>query len=614
MINVCGHLVSDLETWGWPWHGFLYAEESGGGTDYFLRKHNGEIWPMQGSDGPYLDPALLGDWAGRARSATVQAVSPMYSGVSTHLVKVAGNNWAGRSPEQTASDAARSHEWLPAAMITDGRLYSRLLASRGSRDAWIYSNAGEVWLMEIRLNADPPAPGANAALPLKIGLYARQFGCFGLAGALELVQNLEAPACLSGGGVVSGAAAPLMLQAIRSDGGHAILEMAAASPYAARLQRGAYGFYDLAVNRSGGTWAASLTLRMSAGEMYSKSVVRNDLRPAASWLGEDVITATGAYSQRTTSTLLSNPTPSLSLIACVGFVEQEQTRHCGWVYDDSDVLHEMECRIRVVHQCDVENPEPEIGGAKDESSPPGGPYEMTDTRYSRSDFRTEVITTITSEMLRDGVVVSSASAELYNLKEWREGSSPTAPALPGVTYTWRITVGDLTTTSTETISTNWSDWFSGTSGILWPVVGVLNGFFSQLSGGTLTPWPSQGFGIAGSIFEQQLYASPAATRPGALPTLTVGCSRQANNVWVPFVQAGRPGFQPNTWFQATTDTAIAPTLVDGLPASVFGPRVGPNINGPTPAAWSIPSASRRMAPAGSYDYLHGITSADAHIY
>lgn len=614
MISVCGHLVDSVKTWGWPWHGVLAQNNSG---QYFLQRHDGAQWPMQDASGPYINTALLDAWRARVVSAnSLVNTTFTFTDWGTHLVRVQGNSWQGRTTEQAQEDAARSQEWRDAAMITDGTLYGRSLKDVPNRVPWIFSQSGEVWLMELRIISELPSPGANASLPLHLSLHTRRFGLIGVEGQWSQIAILEAPTCIpvpvafgTGGG--NG----IQAQAVRSDGGHVVLEVYGAGEGPARLRRGAYGFYDVNLSRSNGVWSATLALRMPMHEIYTLQVLRNDLRAANSWVIKNIIEETAPYTTRTTYAVMPDPVPG-SMTACVGVIEQQQTRRCGWVYDEYDNLLAMTCQIRVVHECDVDQPKPTVGGRRIVYAPPGGPLQVDDDSWSLTEHDAQVTTTLHAEMLRGGVVVSGVSAEVFSRKRWREGSSPDAAATPDVLYDWRVTVGDYVTQSSRTLTINWGDFFAGASGQLWPVVGILSGFFGQVvQGYQLQPWGARRESplLAGTVFSQQLHTNQSTSNPGALPTLRLGACRLANNVWVPFIQAGRehPNNQ-NEWLQLTADTTAQPSAVLGLPPTVFGARVGPR-NGPAPDAWTVAASTRRTPPPGSYDYLHGVTVPFGHV-
>lgn len=615
MISVCGHLVDSVKTWGWPWHGVLTQNNSG---QYFLQRHDGAQWPMQDANGPYINAALLDAWRSRVANANSLTNTAFNNTTDwgTHLVRVQGNTWEGRTPEQKLTDAARSQEWLDAAMITDGTLYGTQLKSTSTRVPWIFSQAGEAWLMELRIIGNLPSPGANASLPLRLSLHARRFGLIGVEGQWSQIAILEAPTCIPVAVAVgTGGGHAMQAQAIRSDGGHLVLELYGVGDGPARLRRGAYGFYDLNLGRANGAWSPSLALRMPMHEIYTVQVLRNDLRAANSWVIENTIEEIAPYTNRTTSAVLPDPVPG-SMTACVGVIEQQQTRHCGWVYDEQDTLHAMTCQIRVVHECNVDQPKPTLGGRRIVYAPPGEPVQVDDDAWSLTEHDAQVTTTLHAEMLRAGVVVSGVSAEVFSRKRWREGSSPNAAATPDVLYDWRVTVGDYVTQSSRTLTINWGDFFAGASGQLWPVVGILSGFFSQVGQNyQLQPWAagSQSPLLVGTVFSQQVHTNQSTDSAGALPTLKLGAVRQANNVWTPFIQAGRehPNNQ-NEWLQLTADTTAQPSVVVGLPPTVFGARVGPR-NGPVPDAWTVAASTRRTPPPGSYDYLHGVTVPYGHV-
>lgn len=615
MININGHLVDGVEVWGWPWHGVLMRDDSGPAPLFALQRYNGESWPMQNTEGSYINATYLANWAERVRVSNALSTEPQSFGVSTHLVRVHGHSWPGRTEDQRLADALGSQEWLDITMITDGLVYGMPIATSGNRNAWLYSRDGEVWLMEVRQVGELPSPGAGAARPFRISLHARRFGVFGLEADWEYVAELEAPTCVPvpPGVVMGGATLPLMLQAIRSDGGHAIIELAGPGYPPARLQRGAYGFYDLNVARVDDAWTHSLTLRKPAHEMYARSVIRNDLRPGRNWLGPPNVEYIEPYTTRITTNVLDEPTTDASITACTGLIEQEQTRHCGWVYDENDVLHELECRIRVVHECDVDTPKPTAGGAIEIDNPPGGPTVTRDDSWIEYDHDSRTTTTLYAEMLRDGSVVADVSAELFNRKSWLEDGTHA----PDINYEFRLTMGGYTTESTNTLNINWPDWDAGESGRLWPVVGILSGLFSGRPGGVFTPWGGSlgaGLGVVGATFRQQLHDNQAGDNFGLQPTLTIGAARLANNVWVPMILAGRSGAFANQWLQLTADSTVHPSSVSGLPPAVFGARVGPRVNGPTPASWVAATSDRSNVPAGGYDFLHGVTLPYGHIY
>ena len=606
MIEIDGHLA-EREVWGWPWHGRPLKEFVGGIPRYSLQRHDGAIWPLYDDASHFLPEPMLSAMGSYAALRDSQATDNP-TGAITHLVRVAGHEWPGRTPEQVVADASKSQEWLGEALLANNRLYMQALEAR----QWIFSHAGKRWLM--RYTASPaPRPVTAVSTELRVTLEAKVFGEFGAeASAWETVAVMTAPSCCTAGfqwftpQLQNPAGGLVLPQSIRSDGGVVILEAHLFARPPARLQRGAYGFYRLDIARVDDAWSCSLTLLLKDEEIYTKTA------PFASPLtqGRGLLSFAATYPAPNTVVLtyelLDEPYQS-SALEYVGTIQQEQIRHLGFVFEADDVLHEMKAVYRVQHDCNVPMPEPTFGGERtivEDGS--GNVISDVDTTWYRYEAEAAVTTVMTVEVLRDGTPVASTSAVMQNSKSWYDHVTHPTPGV-GVhdrasSMAWQLEIGDYLAASSTTLD----DKIGGDVGAfwLWPDTGIFQAdFFSTISAEQIVPWP-RGW-LIGGMTEQAImgrqHNSNGTTSFTNGYRITLGAARLANNVWVPCITAGMPaGYR--TWNQLTGPRTY--TVVTGMPSTAFGARVGPDVNGQVPAGWLNAGTAVQHVESGSYDFLH----------
>lgn len=613
MITLQGIPITDLAVWGWPWHGQLIKQDTRGDV-YALRRHDGEVWPLY-NVAPALSritPALLfalNNYKGAVEGANGDSGSGPAG--TTHLVRVAGHVVVPRTPDELVIDRTRSHDWLGATMLcgTKHRCYMTPLGEL----QWIYNRPGERWLMRITVDACPRRSNSLES-PLTLTVSARPFGVFGVPGEWQSCGAVTAPTCHTstpnfrwfGPGLPEGDSS-VMLQSIRSDGGQLILEVGGYALMPAPLSRAAIGFYRLDITGGPGEWGLALTLLKRDSDVVRKVLVSNPLALGGGSLDiETVILEDGV-------TAVHTPIPKAvdDKVICIGTLVQEEIIHCGYVYDADDVLHEIESVIRASHACSVPASVLTMSGSASSRHVHPVTTCLSNDILAARETDNRVVTTLTAEIRRDGEPVSSVSCTLtatltaqetfgYSCAGVVSGENTT-----NVQTNVTITVGGHSASRSE-VRTEFG--LGGTDTSFWPHTGIFSPeiFAERVSTLGLNPWPRPVFGNQpGGMVQQGV--------PGFNDALRIGAARQSNNVWVPVIVAGSWAGVLNRWWQISDGGGT--TVIEGLPASVFGQRVGPDSNGLAPADFvPVGGVGPEKIEGGAYDYLHRVVLPYADIF
>lgn len=625
MISVQGIPVTNMEVWGWPWHGQI-SQQNPEGTEYALRRHDGALWPLYNADPELsrISPDLFWRLSSYAGGVNGSESNAGYGG-TTHLVKAHGHVFTPRTPEQVAVDQARSHEWCGGTMLC-GINHALYMTNLGWYH-WIYSLNGQRWQMQIAVDS-VPHPLSNPTAALTLTISARPFGRFDVPGAWVVCGSVTAPSCCTPGfawftpGITLATQPPVLLQSIRSDGGKLILEVRFWAMEPSRMQSAAVGFYELDVANIGvDVWQLELGLLKGDTQIITKALTQSALAQGTKNVGFEVSQPDATHFIYT-PIIQDNGNPTA--LRCVGLIVQEQRRHCGYVFDADDVLHELVCVIRASHNCSVADDAPLISGTAIQTlDGSGNVISATNDITAEDHFSNSVETALTVEIERDGSVVSSVSCSLVTGKTIDRvyhpitvgGQDPfPTPPPADVVRTATLTVGSYQASYTKSNS------FASVPGgdlYKWPDAGLFDGnFFSSRSGVTLTPWPSST--RPGCVIEQPIESRTYFSNGGSSVTnafrIRLGAARLSNNVFVPVIVAGMPAASLlNRWDQISDGWSY--TRLEGMPATVFGALVGPDINGPTPAAFEpVAGVGPQRIEGGAYDYLHQVVLPYADIF
>lgn len=618
MIAVRGIPCDASVVWGWPWHGQLYKPDPLAEV-YQLRRHNGELWPLYtaGAADNKINAALLFKMNNYALGVTGTNTR---SGGTTHLVKTHGHVFAERTVEEVAADQLRSQEWLGATMMF-GAYHNIYMVELGWYH-WIYSLNGQRWQMKIVVDT-VPHPTSSPTTALALTISARPFGMFDVPGAWEVCGSVSAVSCCTPGfswfipGLTLATMPPVMLQSIRSDGGELILEVKFWAMEPARAPAAAIGFYRLDVERVVDAWELELTRLKRDSEVIIKQITSNALA-----LGLPTVTQTTSTPSDDIVVYTPEVIPSgdATGLYCVGSIVQEQVRHCGFVYDAADVLHELECYIRVSHACNVPAQVITVSGSAtvDVSDPDSLVWLSNDILISE-EINTSVATTLTVEMRRDGSPVSSVSSTFAISKV---ASVTRATNMGGIIS--GVNSYEMERTGVLTIGAHTASYAVENTGVsmpsgttkLWPDAGIFSSlFFSSITSGTaLAPWPSSNRpgGMIEQALEWRTYNGDGTSVTTNGYRIRLGAARLSNNVFVPAIVAGVPSAF-NQWNQLSSGWSFS--TINGLPASVFGERVGPDVNGIAPVDFvPVGGYARLLIEDGAYDYMHSVVTPYADIF
>lgn len=620
MISVTGIPVTNVEIWGWPWHGKMEQQDLEG-AEFALRRYDDELWPLFS----YSADDKIPIWLFYRMLYYSGAVADQ--GGTTHLVKTHGHTFVPRTTEQLAVDVSRSHEWRGDTMMC-GINHAVYMTYLGWYQ-WIYSKDGKRWLMKIEVDSVPhPLDDPDADLSLTIS--ARPFGEFDVPGEWVECGSVTADSCCTDGfpwftpGITLDGRAPVLLQSIRSDGGKLILEIRFYALSPARFASGPVGFYELDVANTGvDSWDLDLTLLKIDTDIITKSILSSALTQGVKQV-QALVTTPDSTHVLYTPIIQTNGDPTG--LWADGLIVQEQRRHCGFVFDSDDVLHELVCVITASHDCSVTDDDPVVTGtALQTLDGSGHVISATNDITVTENFSASVVTTLTVEIERDGTVVSSVSCTLETGKTSSQTYNPVtvagqdpfpAPDPAEMERTAVLTVGTHTASYTKT--NTFDDYLPIPGGDYrkWPDTGLFEGSFCSRSGSTLTPWPSgdRPGGVINQSFESRTYYSNGASIAVTGYAIRLGAARLSNNVFVPVIVAGVPsGSAPNWWAQLSDGWSYE--NIDGLAATVFGARVGPDINGDAPDDFEpVAGVGPTYIEGGAYDYLHQVVLPYADIF
>ncbi|MCY1276507.1 hypothetical protein D9M68_364070 [compost metagenome] len=614
MIELNG-IFGELEVWGWPWHGVLESEPTaGGGTleDYYLRRADGSRKLLLRNSPPYED-ALGPQVFNSLRNAHTSARA--FGGV-THQVRVPGHVMPPRSPEQLAQDNAAGFEWCDAAMLSSlsHNLYSQPLGQH----KWLFCQSSARWLMELTFTSIP-RPGVSPGANLSISIKATPFGIVGSPVIpATVVGAVTAPSCIdtseAAGFLTHSQFAPVMIQSIRSDGAELILEVQRRTGRPSLRAIGAVGYYRLSVSRIEGSWVFALQLLKRSSELYSKTVT-GALTPRRVGVSSVLVSepAPGSGDPYVYNYVVVNSGPdSRVYLTAVGDIEQVSVSHCGYVYDEQDVLREVHGQVRITHACSVSEPAPQVSGQLLQWPHPSGPptYDVSDPRTITINMTSSVTSTISAEVLLDGALAASTEAVLSNTAlvtfESIEDQIGVNGPIARRSATWSE-AGSLVI-GPHTIQFSYSRAINDPSSLPpnWPVFASLYEWCGVAGDGALTPWPSPGHD---SRPLRQLLTPQARGGLGGLPVFTrlgflAGAARLANNVFVPCITAGLPGADsggPASNWNIETTTGLASNGTN-IPATQLGQPVGPGGPGLSPITFG--SSDRQFLTPVEFDYLH----------
>lgn len=613
MIELNGHLVEDISVWGWPWHGVLESEPTAGGSQFnwYLRRADGGRVLLQRNEPPFYDrfPVDL------MNSLRADQENSTISGGVTHQVRVPGHVMTPRTPEQLAYDLAQGHEWCSAAMLgtRSHRTYSKQLGEA----SWIYTGNGERWLLSLVYNTVPrpgPSPSANLSLTIR----AVPLGQLGVpAQSPVVVGTVSAPTCIDAAEYASVLThfgwSPAVIQSIRSDGGELVIEIQRSLPRPSLRDIGAVGYYRLGVSKSGATWSFELEILKRSSELYTKSVTGSLVQQRVGVIhvltsepepGED---GPFVYEPQVVDT------SGINFLTADGLIEQVAEAVYGYVYDEDDVRREVRSRLRIVHDCDVPAPDPQVGGQRLEWHPSDSPptYDLSDPITIEFTVTPTVTSTLTAEVLLDGAVQSSTSVVMTNSAtiHYSDAQDHMGPSGPASTRSASWNESGTLTIGGYAIGLNYSRSVSD-NGILWPgnwpVYNGIYGWCSVAGNGALTPWPGAHHdtrAFRGILIPQPqggLGALPLITRVGILG----GAVRLANNVYAPCFTAGgvssSSGGAISNWNRESTAGAVSNGIF--IPATQLGRPVGPA--GGEGDGLSFGNTDRKFLTPVEFDYLH----------
>ncbi|WP_236247422.1 hypothetical protein [Pseudomonas tohonis] len=594
MINICGVMTDRVNVWGWPWHGRAYTED---GTNIdWIERH----------DGTRFRPLTMRQ-AVFSRLRYMQQLTNIYGGV-THLARIPGHVGPNRSPAQLAVDRARGHDWQGAAMLsgTVHMFYSQQLGEQ----TWLYSRGpGRVWVIRMEV-ITAPMLGSAPSQQLSIRLTARRFGLVGEAvHPWQLIGVYSAPSSIDTAEAATyrhwSGFARVVIQSIRSDGGEVILELQRDTmrPSARRIH-GA-GYYRVTVGLDDGVWQAELQLLKAASQLYSETVTGSmaEKHNAVAYIiaesTEEMVTIEAEII--TDNSEASGPfwIPPVyrSYWTCEGAIEVVCEYHMGYVYDADDNRVEVTARQRYVSDCNAPALVPAVSGTW--TYIPG-----TDTTDPIDDNQIEVAidqtvsvsTRIVVEVLRDGVVASSAETTMSNsaAMHWSQLGREDE------VFSWSES-GSIQFPGHEV---RFDNGLAGNPGLLgmpnWPVNnGVSHWTSFDSATEVITPFP----GVHRNTNAVRSLLLPQGTA-GVRMGIEVGIARLSNNVFAPFLLCGSVFQETGTvlveWLMETTagQERIGPVL----PPNIIGPAVGPAGDG-TPGQKN-PGGALPFIPPVEYDYLH----------
>lgn len=582
-------VLGEHELLGWPWHGRVERDVA---FKYWLVKPDGARLALADRM-----PEPLANQLNRLGVAARDGLP------GTHLIRVPGHVMTARTPEQLLEDAGRGHEWRCAALLSgfNHALYGQSLGDK----RFLYSNAQGVWLISVNVTSTPIIGRPESTAPLTLQLTAQRFGVVG--GADEPVQSIgsvTAPSCLDvsfGSTWYPTTYYPfVVIQSIRSDGAEVVLEVQRASYLPSQIATSGAGYYKLSISRDAeGAWTCSLAELARASQMYSQSVTgamvskSNALayvirqrptpeQPNTPYLVEAEVLADGGLP----SGELYQPLTWRHYQVPTGTIEQQRTVHGGWVFDEHDVLHKIESRLRIVHTCSVPEIVPSVSGQWVISDG------VNDNQISVViEQQQSVSSQIVVEVLLDGQVVSAVSTVMSNtanVSYSRVGNG-------AQNYSW-IESGSMNIAG-EVIRFDRTDTTPPGSGIPgisnWPDFNGVDQWINY-AGGQLVPWP----GVVNTDVRAM-----AGLHPPNHNAILAGAVRLSNNVWAPAIICGRvaatSGLSATWWWETTAGSVLKGSA---LPPTLLGDPVGPSGAGLGGGAFS--GGAWKPGPI-EYDYLHG---------